>query len=119
MSVSAPISTPGRFGPYGGRYVPETLVQPLEELTDAYEAARQDPAFAAALDDLLRHFAGRPTPLYFAPRLTAELGVVRPGFRDDSRPEAASTASTRDLRAERPRRRRGRGASSLAFSAPV
>ena len=77
MSVPAPISTPGRFGPYGGRYVPETLVQPLEELTAAYEAARQDPAFAAELDDLLRHFAGRPTPLYFAPRLTAELGGAR------------------------------------------
>ncbi|HET9785182.1 MAG TPA: pyridoxal-phosphate dependent enzyme, partial [Terriglobales bacterium] len=77
MPDRAPISVPGRFGPYGGRYVPETLVQPLEELTAAYEAARQDPAFASELDGLLRHFAGRPTPLYFAPRLTAELGGAR------------------------------------------
>jgi tryptophan synthase beta chain len=77
MSDPAPVSTPGRFGPYGGRYVPETLVQPLEELTAAYDAARRDAAFAAELDGLLRHFAGRPTPLYFAPRLTAELGGAR------------------------------------------
>ncbi|MGH9474778.1 MAG: tryptophan synthase subunit beta [Terriglobales bacterium] len=79
MSVP-PTSTPdsaGRFGRYGGRYVPETLVHPLEELTAAYEEARQDPGFIAELDDLLRNFAGRPTPLTFAPRLTSALGGAR------------------------------------------
>lgn len=64
----------GRFGAYGGRYVPETLVVPLEELERAYEEARVDPAFRANLDELLRNFAGRPTPLHLAPRLTEHLG---------------------------------------------
>ena len=56
----------GRFGPYGGRYVPETLVAPLEELERAYAEARADASFARELDELLRNFAGRPTPLQFA-----------------------------------------------------
>jgi tryptophan synthase beta chain len=64
----------GRFGPYGGRYVPETLVAPLEELERAYAEAREDPKFRAELDLLLRDFAGRPTPLQFASRLTEHLG---------------------------------------------
>ena len=59
----------GWFGAYGGRYVPETLMAPLEELECAYEEARQDPAFQAQLNDLLKNFAGRPTPLQLAPRL--------------------------------------------------
>jgi tryptophan synthase beta chain len=67
----------GRFGPYGGRYVPETLMAPLEELERGYAAARADTAFASRLDDLLRNFAGRPTPLQFAERLTAHLGGPR------------------------------------------
>jgi tryptophan synthase beta chain len=67
----------GRFGPYGGRYVPETLVAPLEELERAYAAARVDAAFAAQLAAELRDFAGRPTPLQFAERLTAHLGGPR------------------------------------------
>jgi tryptophan synthase beta chain len=67
----------GRFGPYGGRYVPETLVAPLEELERAYAEARSDPAFQAQLDDLLKNFAGRPTPLQFASRLTEKLGGAR------------------------------------------
>ncbi len=67
----------GRFGPYGGRYVPETLVAPLEELERAYAAARKDAAFAAQLDTELRNFAGRPTPLQFAERLTSRLGGPR------------------------------------------
>jgi len=66
--------TRGRYGPYGGRYVPETLVAPLEELEQAYAAACADPAFRAQLDDLLANFAGRPTPLQFASRLTEHLG---------------------------------------------
>ena len=61
----------GYFGPYGGRFVPETLVAPIEELTTAYFAVRQDPAFRAELDGLLHHYVGRPTPLYEATRLAA------------------------------------------------
>ncbi|HVS74388.1 MAG TPA: pyridoxal-phosphate dependent enzyme, partial [Candidatus Acidoferrales bacterium] len=72
--IGIPASVPGRFGPYGGRYVPETLMAPLEELERAYEAAMADAAFRAELDSLLKNFAGRPTPLQFAPRLTAQLG---------------------------------------------
>ena len=60
----------GHFGPYGGRYVPEVLMAPIEELEKAYLAAREDPAFQAELDGLLRTDAGRPTPLYFARRLS-------------------------------------------------
>ncbi len=67
----------GHFGAYGGRYVPETLVHPLEELTAEYERARQDPAFQKELDYYLAEFCGRPTPLYFAERLTRELGGAR------------------------------------------
>jgi tryptophan synthase beta chain len=67
----------GRFGEFGGRYVPETLMTAIEELDAAYEAAKADPAFAAEMHDLLRDFAGRPTPLYFAANLTRELGGAR------------------------------------------
>jgi tryptophan synthase beta chain len=65
----------GRYGPFGGRYVPETLVAPLEELELAYAAAQADPAFHAELDSLLHNFAGRPTPLQIASRLSQELGL--------------------------------------------
>jgi tryptophan synthase beta chain len=64
----------GRFGPYGGRYVPEVLVPALDELAGAWEALRDDPAFRAELGDLLRGFVGRPTPLSFAGRLSERLG---------------------------------------------
>jgi tryptophan synthase beta chain len=67
----------GYFGPYGGRFVPETLVAPIEELTAAYFSVRQDPAFQAELDNLLRHYVGRPTPLYEATRLAAHAGRGR------------------------------------------
>ena len=67
----------GRYGPYGGRYVPETLMAPLEELEKAYLEARVDRLFQAELDTLLRDFAGRPTPLQFASRLTERLGGAR------------------------------------------
>jgi tryptophan synthase beta chain len=69
--------SPGRFGPYGGRYVPETLMVPLFELERAYELAKSDASFQARLADLLKNFAGRPTPLQFAERLTAKLGGPR------------------------------------------
>ncbi|HUX66950.1 MAG TPA: tryptophan synthase subunit beta [Terriglobales bacterium] len=73
----SPTTTAGRFGAYGGRYVPETLVHPLEELAAAYAAAQRDPGFGAELEGLLRNFAGRPTPLYYAERLTEQLGGAR------------------------------------------
>jgi tryptophan synthase beta chain len=69
--------SPGRFGPYGGRYVPETLMVPLFELERAYELAKSDASFQARLADLLKNFAGRPTPLQFAERLTNKLGGPR------------------------------------------
>jgi len=67
----------GHFGPYGGRYVPEVLMAPVEELEKAYLAAREDPAFQAELAYLLRNYAGRPTALWFARRLTETLGGAR------------------------------------------
>ena len=70
-------SRPGRFGIYGGRYVPETLMAALLELEHAYEDVKADAAFQAELDVLLRDFAGRPTPLYFAKRLSEELGGAK------------------------------------------
>ena len=67
----------GHFGPYGGMYVPETLMFPLEELTREYFRARRDPAFRKQLLYYLREYVGRPTPLYFAERMTQELGTAR------------------------------------------
>jgi tryptophan synthase beta chain len=67
----------GHFGPYGGRFVPEVLMAPLEELEQAYAEAREDPCFQAELDDLMANYAGRPTPLYFAKRLSNDLGGAR------------------------------------------
>ena len=63
----------GRFGPYGGSFVPETLAYPLQELKDAYSLAKEDESFAKELNALLKEFAGRPTELYFAERLTKKL----------------------------------------------
>jgi tryptophan synthase beta chain len=64
----------GYFGAYGGRFVPETLVAPIEELTEGYLAARSDPSFLAELDRLLEHYVGRPTPVYEAARFAAASG---------------------------------------------
>jgi tryptophan synthase beta chain len=69
--------TPGRFGIYGGRYVPETLMAALEELELAYEKAKRDPRFKARLNNLLHTFAGRPTPLFFAQGLTKKLSGAK------------------------------------------
>ena len=86
MSVTAPLTSPaifpidakaGRFGIYGGRYVPETLMAALEELEHAYAQADADPSFHAELDGLLHHYCGRPTPLYFAKRMSEQLGGAR------------------------------------------
>src|SRR5947199_688056 len=70
-------NTSGRFGAYGGRYVPETLMSALEELEREYEKAKRDRKFRRRLDELLRTFAGRPTPLFFARRLTKKLGGAK------------------------------------------
>jgi tryptophan synthase beta chain len=67
----------GRFGAYGGRYVPETLMAALEELEHAYGLAQKDASFQAELDDLLRNYCGRPTPLYLAKRLTEQMGGAK------------------------------------------
>jgi tryptophan synthase beta chain len=67
----------GRFGPYGGRFVPETLMYPLQQLEEEYFRAQEDPEFQQELSYYLRHFVGRPSPLYLAERLTRELGGPR------------------------------------------
>ena len=67
----------GYFGPYGGKYVPETLVEPIEALQAAYFAVRDDEGFQAQLSSLLKHYVGRPTPVYEATRLSAESGGAR------------------------------------------
>src|SRR3954447_21881086 len=69
--------TQGHFGPYGGRYVPETLMHPLQELEAEYFRSQQDPEFQRELQYYLREFCGRPTPLYHAERLTRELGGAK------------------------------------------
>jgi tryptophan synthase beta chain len=75
MPTTSQVPDPaGRYGPYGGRYVPETLTHALEELTVQYEQALGDPVFQAELDDLLRYYVGRPSPLYHAERLTRQCG---------------------------------------------
>ena len=76
MSTAAE-TVAGRFGAYGGRYVPETLMAALEELEHAYAQAQADPLFHAELDSLLADYAGRPTPLYLASRLTSQLGGAK------------------------------------------
>ncbi len=75
--ISSQPDSHGHFGPYGGRYVPEVLMAPLEELEKAYLQARHDPAFQAELKDLLGNYAGRPTPLYYAKRLSEISGGAR------------------------------------------
>ncbi|MEO6810729.1 MAG: tryptophan synthase subunit beta, partial [Isosphaeraceae bacterium] len=64
----------GRFGAFGGRFVPETLMDALNQLTDAYNEAIADPAFTAKLNDYLTNYVGRPSPLFFAERLSALAG---------------------------------------------
>jgi tryptophan synthase beta chain len=80
MSAVASLNLPdatGHFGPYGGRYVPETLMHPLQELEAEYFRAQHDPEFQKELAYYLKEFVGRPTPLYFAERLTKELGGAK------------------------------------------
>ena len=79
--LSAVPDARGRFGEYGRRFVPETLMYALEQLTDAYEQARGDASFDRQLRELLKHFVGRPNPLYFAERLTAKCGGAKIYFK--------------------------------------
>ena len=95
--TSQPDAT-GHFGPYGGRFVPEVLMAPLEELEQAYIAAKADPAFQAELDDLLTHFAGRPTPLYYAKRLTETLGRVLTNVQDKIFVPESADGKSKELR---------------------
>src|SRR5947208_4068343 len=74
MASEVSPGTTGRFGPYGGRYVPETLMGALEELARVYEDAKRDPRFWAELDALLKDYVGRPTPVTETPRLAAQVG---------------------------------------------
>ncbi|HSU88772.1 MAG TPA: pyridoxal-phosphate dependent enzyme, partial [Terriglobia bacterium] len=67
----------GHYGNYGGQFVPETLMHPLEELEEAYSEAQRDPSFQAELDNLFHNYSGRPTPLYFAKRLTETWGGAK------------------------------------------
>lgn len=73
----------GHFGQFGGRFVSETLMPLILDLEREYNAAKVDPAFRAEFDDLLEHYVGRPSPLYFAPRLTEELGGAQVWFKRD------------------------------------
>src|ERR1700674_1010054 len=73
----------GHFGIYGGRYVAETLMPLILDLEKAYETAKKDPGFQAELDQFLEHYVGRPSPLYFAERLTKRFGGARVYFKRD------------------------------------
>ena len=84
MQMNTP--TPGHFGPYGGQFAPETLMVALREIEDVYNEAKQDAAFKDELAGLLRDFAGRPTPLYFAERLTAHYGGAKIFLKREPKP---------------------------------
>ena len=74
---TSPHGTPGRFGPFGGQYVPEVLMGALGQLEREYASAQADRAFWSELDGYLKNYAGRPSPLYFARRLTDQLGGAK------------------------------------------
>src|SRR4051794_41727034 len=77
MMVSSQPDATGHFGRYGGRFVPEVLMAPIEELEKAYTQAHEDAGFQAELNELLTNYAGRPTPLYYARRLSETLGGAK------------------------------------------
>ena len=83
IALSPERAVGGRFGPYGGRYVPETLVAALDDLTELYDAVRTDPAFWAEFEGLLTEFVGRPSPISEAPRLGREVGATVVLKRED------------------------------------
>ena len=86
----------GRFGKFGGRFVPETLVAALDQLEDEYKKAQQDPAFQKQLDGLLKDFVGRASPIYYAKRLTEATGgcllYTSPSPRDRQKSRMPSSA---------------------------
>src|SRR2546423_9017387 len=82
-TAKKPAVAVGRFGVYGGRYVPETLMAALEELEREYEKAKRDRKFQQRLGELLRTYAGRPTPLFFARKLTQKLGGARTSLKPE------------------------------------
>ena len=92
----------GHFGRYGGSFVAETLVGPLQELTAAYDAARKDVAFQQAFDKDMAHYVGRPSPIYHAERLSREVGgfwvLARSDGPSDPRVEALADWATAQLR---------------------
>ncbi len=77
MTITESPDVKGHFGQFGGMFVPETLMTPLQDLARAYEEAKADPSFQEELDDLLKNYVGRPTPLYFAERWTEKLGGAK------------------------------------------
>ena len=88
----------GRFGSFGGQFVPETLMVALQELVDEYEAAKVDPAFQTQYEKLMRGYVGRPTPLYFAQRLTELHIELRDGLLVDRVPHALPALPFRQRR---------------------
>ena len=97
-SITLPVSqvpdARGRFGPYGGRFVPETLMFALEQLDAAYREAKADPAFQAEFHRLLNEYVGRPSRLYFAERLTKEAGGARIYLKREDLNHTGRTRST-------------------------
>ena len=75
----------GHFEIYGGKYVPETLIPAINELERVYSAVKNDSAFQDKLSTLLKHYSGRPTPLYFASRITKKLGGAKVYFKRDEK----------------------------------
>src|SRR2546426_6239220 len=100
----------GYFGEFGGRYVPETLVEPVEALERAYLEVRDDPAFAAELNRLFKHYVGRPTPVYETSRLAEAAGGARIFLKredlTDTRADKINNALGQAPRASRTRKRR-------------
>src|SRR5207245_6297478 len=87
----------GRFGAFGGRYVPETLIPALDELAREYEKARRDPRFKAELDSYFREYVGRPTPLYYAERLSKKLGGAKIDLKREGRRHTGAHKITNTL----------------------
>jgi tryptophan synthase beta subunit len=98
----------GYFGAFGGRFVPETLVEPVEALERAYMAVRDDPGFMRELDSLLEHYVGRPTPVYEARRLSAACEGARIFLKREDLTHTGAMPSTACSRATGPVRAHGR-----------
>src|SRR3712207_4093214 len=97
MAASAVPDARGRFGEFGGKYAPETLMPALDELESAYDAARRDPKFQDLVDRLARDYVGRPTPLYFARNLTDLGGGARIYLKREDLAHTRSEEHTSEL----------------------